>query len=228
MSIDCAQTQSARTPDETRSLAYHEAGHASMHLFFGTCSHLCGIDMRGDEEQRFDAFVRQERMVCMRPGTFAHSPRDLHSRRMLRCNLYIALMHYLAGLGAEHRAGGGGPSDWLFAELARYAKRPDVFAGTDIEKASKATEEFRGRIPLTMLCTARDWLNELFAHSRFWRVVDSLAMRLMGLERMDGREAEAVMVEAWGDCTPPLFTIGYKWRRRFHIVRATPARKRAS
>ena len=227
MLADCAQPQTARTPDETRKIAYHEAGHASMHLFFGTCSHLCCIDMRGDAEQRFDAFVRHERMVFMRPGAFASSPRDPTSRRALRCILHTTLMHHLAGYAAEARADGCGPSEWLFTELARYDKYPDMLAGSDIENASKAAEEYRGSDPLMMLCHARNWLNELFAHRRFWRVVDSLAMRLAKLDRMDGHEAEAVMVEAWGDSTPPVFTIGYKWRRRFQIDYATSARKQA-
>jgi hypothetical protein len=118
------------------------------------------------------------------------------------------------------------PGDWLYDELDTYFGIPDLLVGSDIDCAVRRAHAFygEGRHAQAMLNRVAKWLDELFADMHFWSVVESLALQLIGVDRMDGSAALAVMEEAWGDRRPPFLTMGRTWRRRFGV--SGPVRER--
>ena len=202
----------SRTPEQVRLIAYHEAGHAAMHWFFGSFGDLIHIDMAGDERNL--AFVRQT--------SFALLPMMVRGAALIspclgRATAAKAIMHHLSGPCTENRACERDP-EWLAYLLDGWNLYPGSDAALAVEAAEAAFPEAKTSKPAwTLLRRVGRWVDECFSEPRMWTVVEALANRLATATVMEADEAWGVMQQAWGgECCGAPWTMGRKWRRRFH------------
>jgi len=201
-----------------RETAYHEAGHASMIWFFGTCSNLNHIDMTGGDSCR--AFV-QTRGECYRSIVKAGAgSTDASKRQLARLSARKHIMRKLSGPAAERIAieGGLAPN---FDDLYELWT-DDPVDDADVVEAIEVAQMLYGETDRAwqLLSTVASWLGEALANVQFWGVVEALAERLMTVDRLAGEDAIDIMSKAWGE--EPLvgaaWMMGTKWRRRFYIT----------
>jgi hypothetical protein len=153
-----------------RSAAFHEAGHAVMHVLAGHRLQLLSIKP-GEESHGGTNVVPQFRV----PSSGPVSPQTV-------ANVEAAVCILLAGWEAQRRAAPRSVRSHEAVEDSR--KAVDL-----IDVLSGSNEEVQAWIRLLEVRT-----RQRVAH--YWRAVKALATALIDKEKLDGPEAEALIHEA--------------------------------
>lgn len=223
--------------DERREVAYHEAGHASMHWLFGTVSDLGYIAMNGNAVHT--AFVRSRRtnVIGLIESCDPHD-RAAVDRATLKAQQVV--MYSLAGMAAESRveyvpefaakaiavaremkAQLGFNTPLWFYEVAS-PQELEIYEGEhDFDKAHQVAQALYGDSGKCWEFLERMavWTDEALSHPRMWAVVEALAERLQTIKtRLSAQAAIKIMSAAWGESTGlPYLQIGPDWEQRFPV-----------
>lgn len=187
------------------TLAYHEAGHAAMHWFFGTLGDLQLISMVPDEINM--AYVRSK-PFNMAPTFIAPLPEPYQKPAVIK-----AIMHNLAGPSAENRVTEQDP-EWFSCAFDECEWDDDSH---DIPRAIELSRVLhgQGRRAWGFCRIVAKWTDEALDMPVMRAVVDAVANRLMTVDVLDGGDAIDLMEAAAGGHPKRLPCVSTpKWRRR--------------
>jgi hypothetical protein len=205
-------------PAFRRSVAYHEAGHAAIHWFFGTLGDFYGISMVPNG----DTWARVTSKGCNWDFRVVVEPLTKVLPRQARVNAARCILFNLAGPWVQNQVEDRDPT-WLDVEVdlhwddgAGYDDDADVCRA--IRAAFAAVGE-KGSRPWSMLRRVARWVEEALSEPRMWRVVEALATRLQQVDVLGPEEAIGLMEDAYGGHVTPQAYACRKWRRRFRALR---------